>query len=176
MSRSLVSLVANRHRLLMALCACAAGAHSQTRVNPFGDPFLQATAALPACPLPAPPTYTEHEFQGLAHERSQRGVSCWLDGRCRLHNSYLYDAEIVPRVQQAIRYDGRFADTSVWVLGQRRHVWLKGCVKTAEQAEQLERLALRIDDVERVLNELMVGTTGAAPYPVMAPEKSTGQS
>jgi BON domain len=154
------------HSMLLAsiLGSVAASAISQTRTNPFNDPFVQVSAAIPSCPRPEPPGYTEQEIKDLAHERSQRGVSCWLDGRCRLHNSYLYDAEIVPRVQQAIRYDGRFANTSVWVLSQRRHVWLKGCVRTAEQAEQLEQLAVRVDDVERVLNQLMVGTGGTPPY------------
>lgn len=133
---------------------------SQTaaRTNPFDDPFVQVTSGIPACPVPAPPTYTEQQIRDLAHERSQRGVSCWLDGRCRLHNSYLYDAEIIPRVQRAVRYDGRFRDTSVWALGQRRHVWLKGCVRDAQQIEQLVTLVARIDDVERVFSELTVGS------------------
>lgn len=146
----------------------AASADESMRVDPFGDPFLQVTAGLAGCAIPAPPTYTEQQVRDAAHERSQRGVSCWLDGRCRLHNSYLYDAEIVPRARQAIVYDGRFADTSVWVLGQRRHVWLKGCVRSAEQAEQLMGLVSRIDDVERVINELTVGTSGRPPYATSA--------
>lgn len=162
-------LGAARQSLLAMLAMLAATVDGQTRVNPFGDPFVQATAAMADCPSASPPRYSEQEIQGLAHERSQRGVSCWLSGRCRLHNAYLYDAEIVPRVRQAIRYDGRFADTSVWVLGQRRHVWLKGCVRTPEQIEQLERLASRIDDVERVQTELMVGTAGLPPYEVLPP-------
>ena len=60
--------------------------------------------------------------------------------------------------------DGRYGDTSVWALGQRRWVWLKGCVAKAEQREGLERLVRLIDDVEGVVNELMVGTAGKPPY------------
>ena len=138
-------------------------------VNPFNDPFVQVTTGLADCPPPSPPRYSPQEARELAHERAQRGVSCWLDGRCRLHNAYLYDAEIVPRVAQAIRYAGRYGDTSVWVLGQRRHVLLMGCVADADQIEQLKSLAARIDDVERVDAQLMVGPHGAPPYRARRP-------
>jgi osmotically-inducible protein OsmY len=73
----------------------------------------------------------------------------------------LYDKEIMPRVEIAVRASGSFdADTSVWALGQRRQVWLKGCVSTPEQARELEQLVRRIDDVEGILVELTVGMHG----------------
>ena len=142
---------------------------AQTRSNVFNDPFVQATSAMPACPVPDAPGVTEEEARELAHDRSQRGVSCWLAGRCRLHNAYLYDAEIIPRVQKAVRLDGRFGDTSIWATGQRRWVWLQGCVATAEQATEAEALVRRIDDVEGVVNQLMVGTAGKPDYRVTSP-------
>jgi len=52
--------------------------------------------------------------------------------------------------------DGRFANTSLWAEGQRRWVWLKGCVERADQADALERLVRGLDDVEAVNNELVV--------------------
>ena len=61
-----------------------------------------------------------------------------MAGRCRLHNAYLYDKEIVPRVAIALTASGRFGDTSIWALGQRRYVWLKGCVATAGQVAEFE--------------------------------------
>ena len=99
-----------------------------------------------------------------AHYRAERGTSCWVSGRCRLPNAYLYDQEIAPRVVQAITVAHKFADTSVWVEGQRRWVWLKGCVSTPEQAAELERIVRQIDDVESVIPQLIVGTTGPPPY------------
>ena len=51
-------------------------------------------------------------------------------------------------------------------IGQRRFVWLQGCVQTAEQAIEAERLVRRIDDVEGVVNQLMVGTGGTPAYRV----------
>lgn len=77
-------------------------------------------------------------------------------GVCRLPNAYLYDAEIIPRVKKAVEFDGRFGQTSVWAEGRRRWVWLKGCVRRAEEAEALERLVRSMDDVEAVVNELVV--------------------
>jgi hypothetical protein len=155
--------------VLAAALLMLPAAADEPRRNPFNDPFLQLTDGLPACPMPEAPLYTDDELRQLAHERSQRGVSCWLAGRCRLMNSYLYDAEIIPRVSKAVLADGRFAQTSVWALGQRRFVWLKGCVSNAEQAKGLEALVRNIDDVEGVRNELMIGTQGVPPYAVHKP-------
>ncbi len=151
----------------LVLLLSAAVASAQSRSNVFNDPFVQITSALPACPVPEAPGVTAEEAKELAHDRSQRGVSCWLAGRCRLHNAYLYDAEIIPRVQKAIRVDGRYGNTSIWATGQRRWVWLQGCVATAEQAAEAEAMVRRIDDVEGVINQLMVGTEQTPAYRAM---------
>ena len=88
-------------------------------------------------------------------------------GRCRLPNSYLYDAEIIPRVQRYIQQDGRFDDTSVWVLGERRLVTLMGCVQSQAQADALEKAVWLVDDVMGVINLLQVGTArDGVRYPV----------
>lgn len=140
------------------------------RTNAFNDPFVQVTHALPACPVPEGPLYTEAEVRELAHVRAQHGGSCYRVGRCRLPNSYLYDAEIIPRVQLYLREDGRFGDTSVWVLGERRLVTLMGCVQSQEQAEAMEKAVGLVDDVMGVVNLLQVGTVrGAARYPIAGP-------
>lgn len=148
--------------LLALALACTSGA--QERRNAFDDPFLQVTAALPGCPAPRPPGFTDEEVRKEAHVRAQHGTSCYRVGRCRLPNSYLYDKEIIPRVQQVLRMDGRFDDTSVWVLGERRIVTLMGCVRTKEQAGQIEQSVRLVDDVMGVVNYLMVGTQGKPKY------------
>jgi hypothetical protein len=152
--------------VLLSLAALASVAAAQERKNHFDDPFLPVTSALAGCPVPAPPGFTEEEVRKEAHVRSQHGGSCYRAGRCRLPNSYLYDKEIIPRVAQYIRQDGRFDDTSVWVLGERRIVTLMGCVKTKKQAQELERAVLLVDDVMVVVNHLQVGTTGQPKYRV----------
>jgi osmotically-inducible protein OsmY len=152
---------------LLAGCL-AAGAAAQERRNWFDDPFVQVTAALPGCPVPAPPGMTEEEMRAEAHVRAQHGTSCYRVGRCRLPNSYLYDKELIPRVAQSVRMDGRFDDTSVWILGERRLVTLMGCVRTPEQAEQMEKAVLLVDDVMGAINLLQVGTQGKPRYPTAA--------
>ena len=115
--------------------------------------------------MPAGPLYSADEVRDEAHGRTQRGVSCHLAGRCRLPNAYLYDREIIPRVAIAIRADPRLAaNSSLWAMGQRRWVWLQGCVASATQAEEIEALVRRIDDVEAVINQLSVGTSAPARY------------
>ena len=154
---------------ITALAIGATSAEGQALRNPFHDPVLQITRGMPSCPQPEVPMYTEQEYIALAHERSQRGVSCWLAGRCRLSNGYLYDAEIVPRINIAVHQTSAYDRTSVWALGQRRRVWLRGCVQTEMQSKELEVIVRHIDDVEDVQNELMVGEHGVPAYLVRKP-------
>ena len=139
-----------------ALVAGSSIADEPVRQNYFNDPFLQVTNALPACPRQDGPLITFEEMQAQAHYRAERGTSCFRSGRCRLPNAFMYDREIIPRVKQAILSDGRFAETSVWVEGQRRWVFLKGCVANGGQSQAIEALVRNIDDVESVINQLTV--------------------
>lgn len=151
--------------LAQAQAAPAASAPPERR-NWFDDPFVAATHGLPGCPEPDPPLLTEAEMQHETHWRAERGTSCFRSGRCRLPNAYLYDKEIVPRVVKAIDAAGDYANTSIWVEGQRRWVWLKGCVSTPGQAAELERMVRLVDDVEAVIPQLIVGTTMPPGKPV----------
>ncbi|WP_251140607.1 BON domain-containing protein [Rhodoferax sp. U11-2br] len=140
---------------LTALFTVTVGAQEDDRANYFNDPFLQVTDAIPSCPKQEKPKITVAQRQAETHWRAERGTSCYQSGRCRLSNAYLYDQEIIPRVKKAILADGRFANTSIWVEGQRRWVWLKGCVASEEQSLQIEQLVRNIDDVEAVINALV---------------------
>jgi hypothetical protein len=158
--------------LLVIAFWAKAGLAQEILNNPFNDPFIQLTRGLPGCATAIAPRYTREEFAQLNHERTQRGVSCWLAGRCRLMNSYAYDTEIAERVQRAVNARSGFDDATVWVLGQRRHIWLKGCVRSEQQGRELARVIRQIDDVEGVFLELNVGanTGQSAPAPVYATE------
>ena len=141
--------------LALAALPCMATAQPGPGTNPFGDPVLQLTRAIPQCkPMPAFRPATPEEIRAQAHGRVDRGTTCYRSGRCRLPNAYLYDKEIIPRVQRAVEFDGRFADSSVWVEGQRRWVWLRGCVRSKLDKDALEQLVRGLDDVEAVINEL----------------------
>lgn len=154
--------------LLLALVSLSLTASAQERQNYFDDPFLQVTAAVPGCPVPAPPGMTREELARQAHVRSQHGGSCYRSGRCRLPNSYLYDKELVPRVALYLQQDGRFNDTSLWVLGERRLITVMGCLRSREQAQALERAIELVDDVTAVIDQTMVGT-GELPRYRVAP-------
>lgn len=156
------------HSVLLMAAMLAGAAHAQERTNHFGDPFLQVTQALPGCPEPRPPGFTPEEVRQEAHVRSQHGGSCHRAGRCRLPNSYLYDQEIIPRVAQSLRQDGRFDASSVWVLGERRLVTLLGCAASRDQAADMEKVVLLVDDVMGVINLLRVGDEPVR-YPVARP-------
>lgn len=163
--------------LLIAAMSCLClSAQAQERSNVFEDPFVQVTSAMADCPVPQAPGMTPEEVRKEAHVRAQHGGSCYRVGRCRLPNSYLYDKEIIPRVAQYLRLDGRFDDTSVWVLGERRLVTLMGCVQSQEQADAMERAAGLVDDVMGVVNYLMVGTQGRAAYKLAEPANSANAS
>ena len=145
-------------RGVLALGAALAGGACmpQERANFFNDPFEQATSGIASCPVPQGPLITRQEMLAQTHGRAERGTSCYQSGRCRLPNAYLYDPDIVARSRKAILVDGRYGDTSVWLMGQRRWVWLQGCVRSAAQSQALEQLIRALDDVENVMNELQV--------------------
>ena len=153
--------------LLAGVASCGVAA-DEPRRNVYGDPFVQATSGLAACPVPEGPLLTAQEARAEAHWRVERGTSCHRSGRCRLPNSYLYDRELVPRVKQSIERAGRYADTSVWIVGQRRWIYLQGCVRDARQAADLADTVRRIDDVEAVVDQLGVGTDARPAYRVVA--------
>lgn len=161
--------------LFLSLAGRPAAADEALLRNPFKDPMLQISHGIAGCPEPQEPIYTQEQYSQAAHERAQRGVSCWLAGRCRLSNSYLYDSEIIPRVKRAIEARGAYEDTSVWAIGQRRVVSLRGCVRSAAQAREIEAIVRGLDDVEGVLNELMVGTDGSPPYAVRKDSRKASQ-
>lgn len=148
------------------LLAPAALAQNESRSNFFHDPFVQATKALKNCPVPEGPLYTDAEVRAQTHIRVEKGTTCHYYGRCRLANAYLYDADIIARTARFLALDGRFDNSSVWLLGQRRWVYLQGCVESRAAAEALVQQVELIDDVEKVIDELMVGETGRPPYPV----------
>ena len=163
MLRSVFKFRPKRRRQIVTILASAillglgsAAIPQEERANFFDDPFLQVTDAIADCPKEQGPLITRAEMLRESHGRIERGTSCFRSGRCRLRNSYLYDKEIIPRARQAILADGRFARTSIWVEGQRRWVWLKGCVRTQAESDAVEKVVRDIDDVEAVINQLVV--------------------
>lgn len=132
--------------------------------NWFNDPFLQVRAALPACPTPLGPLATEADMRKEAHWRTERGNSCWVAGKCKRPNSYLYDADIARDLTRRFADSGQFRQASLWLTVQRRFVWVEGCAAKSISLPALERFIAQTPDVERVI--LNVTANPARPgYP-----------
>ncbi len=146
------------------LALTPARAFGQAMVNPFHDPFERVTQGLGACVAPRPPSYTPSAMRDEEHWRVEQGNSCYLAGRCRYSNSYLYDAGIARRLKQALGSSPRLRDTSIWILVQGRIVELSGCVTSASQVGTARRWARATPEVQGVIVHLMVGVRGPRPY------------
>lgn len=142
--------------LLLALLA-GGGAIAQERRNWFDDPFWQASADVPDCPTPAGPLLTQEEQRREAHDRIERGTSCWLAGRCADSNIYRGDRALGERVRAALDGSARLTGSSVWVTVQRQWVFLQGCVASPQQALAIEAAVKAIDGVQAVVPTLDVG-------------------
>ncbi|WP_280153367.1 BON domain-containing protein [Piscinibacter sp. XHJ-5] len=156
--------------LLLAACASAPPAPEPRAadvlsLNPFNDPFVQATRDRP-CPAPRGPAYTEAQRLQEAHYRVERGTSCWLAGQCSEPNAYRYDARIAEAAVAALRGDAAVsAGTSIWVIAERRFVYLQGCIADAAQAARAEAIVKALPDVQLVIPSLSLPGEGPR-YPV----------
>ena len=133
--------------------------------NWFEDPFFQVSSALADCPVPQGPLLTYDEQRQEAHGRIERGTSCWLAGQCRDSNAYRYDKSLAAPVAAALKAVPGIESSSVWVIVQRRWVFLQGCVGSPELINQLERAAQAVPEVEVVVPMLQIGTHNPR-YPI----------
>jgi hypothetical protein len=89
-----------------------------------------------------------------------------MEGKWAQPNAYLYDAAIGKSVQDRFANDAFLNHANLWITVKRRFVWVEGCVPDAGAAGQLEKLIQSAPDVERVIVDVMPGTTGKPPYAV----------
>lgn len=151
--------------LLVALLAgVSVAAPAQERRNWFNDPFEQATHGLPGCPVPQGPLLTEPEQKREAHYRIERGTTCWLEKKCDEPNAYKRDPEINAAAVSAIRADPGLRDTSLWVVTQRKFVFVQGCVHGRAQIRRIAAVVKADPRVEYVGDEVLIGTRGKPPY------------
>ena len=126
------------------------------------DPFARATTGYPGCPEQPPPLMTAEEARTQAHVRSERGLRCAMEGKCEPGGSYRRDPEINEQVRAAVAADKRFANTSVWLTTSRKWVTLQGCVRSSAQRKALDGFVQKQANVERVFDELRIGTGSGA--------------
>lgn len=166
--------------LLAMACAVEAApaqpAREAEKQNWFDDPFFQVASGAPGCAVPEGPFYTADERKIQMHSRLERGTSCWLAGQCSDSNAYRYDKPLAPKVRAALESVPGVRRGSVWVIIQRRWVYLQGCVPSRSLSQRLERAARAVPDVETVLPDLMIGTRGKPPYPVASHQEETNRT
>jgi len=153
-----------RAALALALPLAVAAQGTPERRNAFGDPFFRLSAAIAACPVPAGPFVTDDERRVQAHQRAERGTSCWLAGRCERPNFYAYDADIAAGVRAALEAQPRFADSSLWVMVQGRVVYIEGCVRDPGLAPELEAAVRVVPEVQQAVAAVYTDLSQRAPY------------
>jgi hypothetical protein len=126
------------------------------RSNRGNDPFFQISAAIAQCPQPLGPLETEHEWLDEAHYRIERGNSCWVEGRCRLSNAYLYDTEIAETVKrrlQSINQAMHWRERStLWLTLQRRFIYVQGCVSSDFDKDTFLSELAKTADVDKIID------------------------
>jgi hypothetical protein len=158
-----------RAAIVAMLCALAPPASGATEAlrNWFDDPYFQVRGAIAGCPVPRGPFATEEQMRHETHYRSERGLRCFLEGKCSKPSSYLYDRDIAAAVRARFEADARFRDASLWVTVQRRWVWVEGCVRSRREQRELERLVRTIADVELVIVNVSDRRGATPPYRTM---------
>ena len=151
---------------LLAAAPMLSRGDDERLLNPFADPFVQATRGR-ACPVPLGPAYSEAERRVEAHSRAERGTTCWLAGLCAEPNAYRYDAGNAAAAVGALRADAALTTSAIWVTAQRRFVYLEGCVADTAQAVRAETVVKALADVDRVIPALALPGE-RAPYAVAA--------
>ena len=122
--------------------------------NPYHDPPpTRATSGIADCPPPKVRTLTPEQARAEAHQRIERGTSCWLAGTCEPGGDYKHDKETTARVAAAIGADPHFANTSLWVETLRKFVTIKGCLAETAQGPMLEAKVKAIEGVALVWQE-----------------------
>jgi hypothetical protein len=145
--------VAATAALVLAAAPARPRADDERLLNPFGDPFVQATDGR-ACPAPLGPAYSEAERRAETHSRAERGTTCWLAGLCAEPNAYRYDAANATAAVRALRDDAALVRSAIWVTAQRRFIYLEGCVASLDEALRAEAVVKALPEVERVIPAL----------------------
>jgi hypothetical protein len=145
----------------------------EQRINRGHDPFFQISKAIDGCPAPLGPLETEQEWLADSHYRIERGNSCWIEGRCRLPNAYLYDKEIAEAVQRRLANINAATHwrehSTLWLTLQRRFVYVEGCVSSGFDKQAFLSELAKTADVERVIDNTTTNPRAARlPYRTLA--------
>jgi hypothetical protein len=158
---------------MVALIATAIGAPEMAlgqALRNFGDdPFLQISQAIANCPEPAGPRITEEAWKRESHHRIEEGNHCYMEGRCRLANAYLYDNEIAEALRRrldTLRHTmPAWQQSSLWIMVRGRWLTVQGCVAPDFDRKGFMGMLRNVPDVERVIDQTTATPARGVPYP-----------
>ncbi|MDP9108342.1 MAG: BON domain-containing protein [Pseudomonadota bacterium] len=142
------------HRYLFcSLFFLCTATHAQTDPvgNWFHDPFFQIAAQIAACPQPVGPAIARSQMREQAHQRIERGTSCWLAHEREKPNAYAYDPEIASAIKALVEAQPQLLSGSLWITVQRRIVWLDGCTVPDATPAALAAALKALPNVESVV-------------------------
>lgn len=154
---------------LACLLAAASTSAEEVVKNWFKDPYSQVRFGISACPQPLGPYATHDQMLHETHYRSERGLRCYLEKKCTKPSSYMYDADIAEAVRSRFAASPKLKDTSLWVTGQRRFVWIEGCVASTRDRSEIEALMRGVPDLEMLIVNVMRLGEPSIPYRVLGP-------
>ena len=143
--------------MLLASIALVAGASAADDDNYYQDPPpLAATRGIAGCPPPRVRKVTPEQARREAHQRVERGTSCFLAGTCEAGGDYKDDDRVNAEVVAVLAADPRLAHSSLWVETLRKFVTLEGCLADDAQGHVAEALARAVPKVKLVWMEAKV--------------------
>ncbi|HEX2656595.1 MAG TPA: hypothetical protein VHN11_23495 [Xanthobacteraceae bacterium] len=162
-------MTVDRRCVLCVLLLLAPGTHAEDELQNRGhDPFFQISSAIPKCPEPAGPRVDESEWKRESHHRIEHGNHCWLEGRCRLPNSFAYDEEIADSTRRRLQWLSAnlpaWRQSTLWVTVWQRWVLVQGCVALGFPLAQFMAALREVPDVELVVDETTAHPEQQVPY------------
>jgi len=158
-------VIAARLAIFAALVSAAPRAIGAEELrNWFDDPWFQARAGYPDCPVPRGPFSTHEEMLRETHHRSERGTRCWLEKRCAKPSAYMYDRDIAAAIRARFDASAALADASLWVTVQGRYAWVEGCVRSDKERRELGSLVRDIPDLDLMTINVSVRRGAPPPY------------
>jgi BON domain len=139
--------------IVLAAGAIGHAAHAADDDYYQDPPPVAATRGIAHCPPPQVRRLTPDQARREAHQRVERGTSCWLAGTCEPGGDYKDDDKVNARVAAALAADARLVTSSLWVETLRKFVTVKGCLADRQQGPVAEALARAVPGVKLVWME-----------------------
>ena len=153
-----------------AMLAWPARGGDNDKENRGRDPFFQISSRIAGCPEPHGPRVDEAQWRRDAHHRIEDGNHCYVEGRCRLANSYQYEKEIVEstrrRLQSLSLAMPGWQDSTLWLTVRGRWLLVQGCVGRGFAHQPFMAALREVADVEIVIDQTTDDPARGVPYPL----------